>query len=385
MNPHALNLRHLRAVLAVINGGSISAAVHIVHLTQSAITQGIAKLEAQIGSPLFERHANGMAAASAARILGPRAAIALRLIGSGNVTAAQMRAFLALARAGSYAGASVATGLSEASLHRAVGELSIGLGQHLVERRGRNVRLTARGLAVARDFRLATAELRAALEELAALRGQEIGRIVVGAMPLSRARVLPRATVAFYALHPDADIAIVEGAYADLVGPLRDGDIDMMVGALRLPHADGDLVQQPLFVDRPVIVARSEHPLARANGVLDPAQLAAYPWVVSAPGTPLHGQWRTMFDDAGVPVPRVAVACGSVMMARQMLIESDFLTLLSRDQVTVEIEAGWLTQIADAPAGISRTIGVITRTDWRPTRLQARFLALLERAANGNS
>lgn len=382
MDPHAFNLRHLRAVIAIAEGGNIGAAVRGVNLTQPAITQGIAKLEDQIGLRLFERQTSGMTPTAAAGILVPRAAVALRLIASRHATAAQIRAFLALAQAGSYAGAATSTGLSEASLHRAVADLSLGVGQRLVERRGRSVALTARGAAIARNLRLATAELRSALEELAGLRGRETGRLVIGAMPLSRARLLPHAVVAFHAAHPQVEITIVEGSHAELVNPLRDGEIDMMVGALRPRGATGDdISQRPLFDDRPVILGRADHPLAATAGAIDPARLADYPWVVSAPGTPLHSQWRAMFEGAGIAPPRVGIACGSVMMARQMLVESDFLTLLSPDQVSVEIEAGWLIRIADAPGDISRTIGVITRADWRPTPLQARFLTQLDRGA----
>lgn len=381
MEPSALNLRHLRAVVAITEGGNIGAAVRAVNLTQPAITQGIAKLEAQIGLRLFDRQASGMIPTAAAAILAPRAIAALRLIGNRHATAAQIRAFLALAQAGSYGGAAASTGLSEASLHRAVGDLSLGVGQRLVERRGKSVALTARGVTTARNLRLATAELRAALEELEGLRGGETGRLVIGAMPLSRARLLPHAVVAFHASHPQVEVVIVEGSHAELANPLRDGEIDMMVGALRPPDLAADLVQRPLFSDRPVILGRAGHPLASIDSKVDPVRLAEYPWVVAAPGTPLHRQWRTMFEHAGIAPPRVAIACGSVMMARQMLVESDFLTFLSPDQVSVEIEAGWLVRIADAPGEISRTIGVITRTDWRPTPLQARFLAHLETGA----
>lgn len=380
MDSHDLNLRHLRAVIAIVEGGTISAAVRAVNLTQPAITQAVAKLEVQIGLPLFDRQASGMAPTAAARILAARAAAALRLIGNRHATAAQLRAFLALARSGSYVGAAIATGLSEASLHRAVRDLSLAIGQRLVERRGKGVGLTARGMVIARNLHLATAELRAALEELSGLREREVGRLVVGAMPLSRARLLPRAVVAFRAVNPHVEIVIVEGSHSDLVNPLRDGEIDMMLGALRPPKVTDDLVQRPLFTDRPVILGRAGHPLAQAAGEIGLARMADYPWVISAPGTPLHAQWQTMFEHAGIAAPRVGIACGSVMMARQMLIESDFLTLLSPDQVSVEIEAGWLVRIADAPQDISRTIGVITRADWRPTPLQARFLAELEKA-----
>ena len=54
-SPYDLNLRHLRAALAIRRCGSISRAAGEVALSQPAVTQGIAKLEAQLGLRLFER------------------------------------------------------------------------------------------------------------------------------------------------------------------------------------------------------------------------------------------------------------------------------------------------------------------------------------------
>jgi LysR family transcriptional regulator of gallate degradation len=381
VEPFALNIRHLRAVAAVVETGSISAAARVVNLTQPAITQGIAKLERQIGLPLFERRPGGMSPTAAANLLAPRVTAAIRLMDSRHATAAQISAFLALARRGSYAGAAAETGLSEPSLHRAVGDLSLAIGHILVERRGKGVALTAKGAVVARRFRLGEAELRSAMSELAQLEGREVGRITVGAMPLSRARLLPAAVAAFHALHGEVSVGIIEGSHAELIGPLRDGEIDMMVGALRSSITDEGLVQTPLFEDRPVILARAGHPLAGPAEPMTSERMLAYPWITPAPGTPLRSQWQAMFEAAGAVAPRVPIECGSVIMIRQMLLQSDFLTLLSPDQVAVELDAGWLVKVADAPGDVSRTIGVTSRSDWRPTALQRRFLDVLDEQA----
>jgi DNA-binding transcriptional LysR family regulator len=230
MAPNEFNLRHLRAMVAAARCGTLSAAARVVNLTQPALTQGIAKLERQIGVTLFGRRPGGMEPTEAALILTPRVEAALKLIGSSRVTAPQMRAFTALARNGSYAAAAAVTGVREPSLHRAVADLSLRLGQQLVERRGRRVALTARGQLTARRFLLAEAELRTALQELDELQGRDGGRIAIGAMPLSRARLLPNTVATFNRLHPQVEIRISEGSHADLIGPLRDGDIDLMVG-----------------------------------------------------------------------------------------------------------------------------------------------------------
>ncbi len=377
METAGINIRHLEAVHAIVQQGSVTAAARQINLTQPAITQGVAKLEALIGMPLFERRPGGMAPTPAGALFAPRAAAALRLIGRRHVTATQVHAFLALARQGSYAAAAAETGLSQASLHRAVGDLALNLEQRLVERRGKGVALTARGLAVARNFRLANAELSAALSEIAALQGREAGRIVVGAMPLCRARLLPATVAGFHARHPEVDIAVVEGSHAELVGPLRDGEIDMTIGALRFPPPGPDVAQLPLFEDRPVIVGRAGHPLARAGRAMQPSDLALYPWIVAGGGTPLRRQWEAMFAGVGLDPPRVPIESGSVMMVRQMMMSSDFLTLLSIDQVAVELEAGWLVKIGEAPGDVRRIIGVTTRADWRPTALQQGFVDML--------
>ncbi len=380
MDLWTLNLRHLASLAATARLGSLSAAAKAVSLTQPALTQGLAKLERQFGVTLFERQPGGMNATAAAQLLAPRVEAALGHIGSPRVTMAQLRALIAVAEAGSYAGASAATGLSQPTLHRAIGDLSIALRRALVERRGKGIALTEPGRRTVRAFRLARAELNAGVSEVAALQGRETGRITVGAMPLSRARLLPAAVTAFNRLHPDVEIRIVEGSHAEMIEPLRDGEIDLLIGALRNPPPGDDVVQTSLFEDQPVVIGRAGHPLAGVR-TITPDLLAAYPWTISGIGTPLRLLWEQMFARAGVPHPSVPVECGSVITIRQILLDSDFLTLLSPDQVAVELQAGWLAQIGSAPEALSRTIGITTRKDWRPTGMASRLLELLSEAS----
>jgi DNA-binding transcriptional LysR family regulator len=374
-----LNLRHLRALASIARLGSISAAADAINLTQPAITQALAKLETQLGQPFFERRTNGMTATPSALLLAPRIERALDHIASHRVTMAQMRALIMLADRGSYASASAATGLAQPSLHRAIGDLSVALKRVLVERRGKGIMLTDQGRRTVRTFRLARAELEAGLTELASLQGVETGRITIGAMPLSRARLLPAAVSAFYRTYPDVRINIVEGSFQELIEPLRDGELDLIIGALRDPSPGEDVVQQPLFDDRPIVLGRVGHPLGQRSATI--VDLALFPWTVPAPSAPLRVQWEKMFTDANVQPPNVPIECGSVITIRQILIDSDFLTLLSPDQVAVELEAGWLTKIADTPEGLTRTIGITTRHGWRPTGMQSAFVQSLDEVA----
>lgn len=387
--PFDLNLRHLRAVAAVVSLGSLVAAAEQVGLSQPALTQGLGKLERQIGTRLFDRRPDGMAPTPAGRILAERAgfafvhlATAMRRGGARSfsrpeqlATATQLKALLALADVGSFTGAAAAIGLSQPAIHRAVRDLEQLCGFPLAERRGRFVTLTTAGRRIARGIRLASRDIAAGLTE--ALGDPDgTGRITIGAMPLSRALVLPHAIAAFVSGRPRAQVEVIEGSWRELADPLRDGIIDLMVGALRNEETPG-LVQHPVFEDRLIVVARPGHPLAGQRASV--ADLARHEWVIASPGTPLRTRWESLF--VGHPPPATPVESGSVMIIRGLLLNSDLLSLLSPDQVALELDSGTLVRIDAALPDAGRTIGITTRDDWRPSAAQARLVALIKAAA----
>lgn len=392
-SPFDLNLRHLRALEAIAEHGNISGAARAAGLSQPALTQGLAKLEVQFGAALFERHPQGMQpTATGKRILArigramDRFARAVRAGGGRGrtarpehrLTSAQVRAMLSLAEAGSFVGAAQAVGLSEPALHRAVKELEELCGAAFVERRGRGVGLTVKGRKLAQDFTLGVAELTAALEETA----DHGGKLQIGAMALSRSLLLPATLASLSQKVPGAHIDVVEGSYLELAEMLRGGSLDVIIGALR-EHSPRDLHQEPLFTDRLTIIGRAGHPLAdRHAGYHD---LALYPWIVARRASGLLERWQLLFDKAGMPRPRAPIQCGSVALIRGVLVRSDFLTLLSPDQVRAEIDAGQLIEIKSDAPDTARTIGAITRRDWYPTELQRQFLDELRAVAKARS
>ncbi len=370
----------------------MSAAAQAVSLSQPALTQGLAKLERTLGVTLFDRHPDGVSPTEAGSLMAERAQAAFALLGAASrgvarrgergfarpeqlMTATQLHAFLNLVDAGSFVGAAEATGLSQPALHRAVRDLEQICGVALAERRGRGVILTVAGRRLARGIRLAVGEIAAGIAEISD--EQDSGRIAVGAMPLSRALVLPGTIAAYARGTPRAIVDIAEGSWRELVEPLRDGVIDLMIGALRDDPPPG-LVQKALFVDRLVVIGRAGHPLA---AIADPGldDLRRHPWIVGQADTPLRAQWEALF--AGHPLPAAPIECGSVMVIRGVLRDSDMLTLLSPDQVALEIDSGLLTTIGPPLEHGTRTIGITTRLSWRPTAAQRRFVDLIEATA----
>ncbi len=390
LDPFSMNLRHLIAVADAGRLGSISAASQALNLSQPALTQAVAKVEAQVGHRLFDRLPGGVTPTEAGRQMIVRINRARAYLARGGhgvrrgarlpalpnierrLTLGQLRALNAVDQAGSYALASQRSALSEPALHRAARDLEQHLGVPLLVRQGRTVRPTPAAARLLRFARLAKAELQAGIDELQALQNGG-GRVTIGTMPLARAVLLPQTLARFARSYPDAAVNVVEAPYLELLASLRQGEMDLLIGAMREVLPVPDVVQEPLFVDEPVIAARRGHPLATGTFIFE--RLLDYPWVISGAGTPVRHQWETMFTMRGLEPPRLRIECGSVLVIRGLLLEDDWLTLMSRDQFLFEQRAGLISEVAGAGDSLRRQIGLTMRDDWRPTALQTAFAA----------
>jgi LysR family transcriptional regulator, regulator for genes of the gallate degradation pathway len=394
IEPAELTLRHLDIAVAVARQGGISAASTEVNLSQPALTQALAKLERKLGHPLFTRQSTGTTSTKAGHFFIARAERALDLLAEGVrqlrrsarlapiahiarlVTMPQLQALNAVERTGSYVMAGRDLSLSQPSVHRAVKELEQILGFELLARVGRHVRPTMRAVRLVRAIRLMSSELQAGLDELAAIDRAGAGRVVIGALPLPRAGLLPEALGRFARTHGAAEVRIVEGPYIELLSALRGGDIDLMVGALRDPAPTADIVQTSLFSDDLYIVARADHPLVGPD-TPPPDALAAYPWIVGAPGAPMRSTWEILFADGQ---PELRMDCGSILTARGLLLEGDWLALMSPDQFRIEQRCGLLATVGGPIAGSRRRIGFTVRSGWQPTATQNGLLSELRAA-----
>jgi len=376
MEPWSFNLRHVRAFVKTYELGTLLAASKAVHMSQPAMTQAIARLENQLDLSLFYRQSDGMQPTETANLLQPRFKAFLLYIRSARITHTQIRAFLALARGGSYSEAHRSTGLARASLHRAVSDMEAALKQNFVQRQGRGVILTETGRLAARRFSLAEAEMRAAIEEITILKGEGAGRVAIGAMPLCRARVLPKAIVLLQHQRPNCEVYVAEASRAELLVPLRNGELDFLIGALREQSPGPDLTQEALFEDQPVIAARNGHPLSdKTENNLE--TLSEYAWCLPPKGVPLRDRWEQMFVAAKLAVPHIRVECGSASTIRQILMQTDCLTVLSLDQIAVELEAKWVKIVGKTSDEMRRTIGMTYRENWRPTEAQREMMKVL--------
>lgn len=380
------NLRHLRLFAAVAEQRKLTAVAQSWPISQPAITQALGKLERNCGAPLFERTRHGFFPTRAGRILQARVDSAFALLDPAlediaprlktTLSHAQLQALIAVGEAENFTLAARRLGLAQPTVHRAVTQVEQEAGRDLFERTAFGILPTRLCQALVQAGRLALYELAQAEAELAELAGGSAGSVVVGAMPLARASLLPRALGRFRRIYPTCAVTILDGPYDELLRGLRRGAIDFLVGALRDPAPIGDILQQPLFDDPLALLCSPGHPLARRK-TITAAELAAYPWVVPGRGTPARAQFEALFTTAQTPSPTRLIESGSLLLMRELLAESDHLGCISRLQAQRECDYGLLTALAYPTAHLRRPIGITRRRNWRPTAPQQRLLGLI--------
>lgn len=394
------NLRHLRVFLEVARQRSISRAAPQVFLSQPAITQAIGKLESLLGTKLFERQSSGMFTTQAGEALRARVIRCIHHLERGlrvalrghyasasadnflpQLTTTQLRALIAVTDNHSFRLASRQLELSQSSLHRVSRELEQLLGITLFEKTSASILPTRAAGQLARAAKLAFGEIEQGYYEISAMQSREVGKIVIGSMPLARTAILPEAINRFGLTHPNIAIEVVDAPYSSLLLRLRNGDLDLLVGALRYPPPTDDIVQEKLIEPSLAIVARNGHPLLHSLSVqLD--SLLDYGWVLPSKGTPTRAFFDTLFTEHNLPAPKRLVETSSQTLIRELLCGSDRLTLLSTHQVHQELAQNILSVIPYDLNHTKRHIGITVRHNWHPTPTQKDFLDFLHQAAS---
>jgi DNA-binding transcriptional LysR family regulator len=195
----------------------------------------------------------------------------------------RLRLLSELARRGTIAEVGRSVGYSASAVSQSLSQLEREVGMPLLERDGRNVRLTAAAhRLVARADRV-LAELDAAEAELAAAHGAVRGEIVVGAFPSAGARLVAAAVRELTARHPELTCSVREHEPEDGIPLLRSGALDVLVSEsyedVTAPPAGG--LDQRVLLSEPLLVALP----APAPGTVALTGLRDAPWIGGVAGT----------------------------------------------------------------------------------------------------
>lgn len=146
-----------------------------------------------------------------------------------------IQTLVAIADAGSIRAAADALGKSQPALTKALRQAEDDLGVSLFQRSSRGVLLTEMGERVLARARTISSEISRLDDEVAQLRGEQVGAVHVSLSPLAAVKIMPQALMQFRRTHPNIEVRLSSGLYPGALKPLREGKVDLAIGPAPLP------------------------------------------------------------------------------------------------------------------------------------------------------
>ncbi len=212
-----------------------------------------------------------------------------------------LRYFTAVAELGSISAAARRLHVAQSSVSEQIADLEGELGGTLLDRTGRNVRLTAMGLVFLDEARKTLSAAERAVEVTQSTLRGESGTLSIGFFLWGAGGFFPRIIREYRRRHPGIRLSLVEMHANDQVLALEEGRLD--VGLTRPPDASAQrlLAAELLFRDPVVAAVRPDHPFAGKE--VPVRSLAGEPLVMTErrSNPVLWDAIAALFADEGMP------------------------------------------------------------------------------------
>jgi len=228
-----------------------------------------------------------------------------------NVTLRQLRAFVAVARAGSFTLAAESLFVTQSALSGQIRELEQALGLRLIDRSTRRVQLSDVGRDLLPLVDKILNDLDGALNEVVNLKALKRGTVRVAAPQLMACTLLPEVIAAFGTRHPGIRIGLVDSPVENVAARVLSGEVDLGIGPERDPNPH---VEATTLFELPFMaVMPAGHALAR-RGSLRWRDLGGYPLItLGGPfaerlAADLHGAARDLSVESKVSFMTTALS-----------------------------------------------------------------------------
>ncbi len=206
------------------------------------------------------------------------------------IDARRLRVLREVAQQGTLAAAADALHLTPSAVSQQLAALEREVGQPVIERNGRGVRLTGAAEVLVGHANVVLAQLEAAAADVAAYSEGVVGTVRIAGFATALAELVAPAAAGLRASHPRLALTIVEMEAPDCFRALARGDTDIalaMSSRLAPPRDDLRFHRRELLSDTLDAVLPADHPLA-ARAEIDLVALADEPFVGPPDGTSCH-------------------------------------------------------------------------------------------------
>lgn len=237
-----------------------------------------------------------------------------------------LRVFLSVAQHSSLHRAASVLGVTQSALSKTLARLEAEAGGALFERTPRGVVLTVMGHSVIRHARTVVTAVDDMYAEIGSQRSARAGKVRLAALPHLVPSLVSPLLAQFLGQRPMARFSIQTMLSPQLLASLSGGEVDLACAAMPADEIPG-LNFLPLGPLNVHIVASAQHP--RAAGFRQLADLVHERWVVPVASIFLRQWLESLFAQAGLSAPRVAVESTLSQLAFTALLrDSELLGIL---------------------------------------------------------
>ena len=191
-----------------------------------------------------------------------------------NFTLRQLRAFLALARTGSFTLAAETLYITQSALSGLIKDLEQTLGTKLVDRSTRKVYLSDTGERLYPMLEAAVNDLDDVMRRAIDPQSLQSGLVRVAASQLLASTLLPELIAEYQKHHPASRVRLVDVPVEDVMARVFSGEVELGIGPEREPNSD--IASSRLFDGPFMAVFPPGHPLSKHKRLRWP-QLGSHP------------------------------------------------------------------------------------------------------------
>ncbi|WP_336812024.1 LysR family transcriptional regulator [Bosea sp. MMO-172] len=288
----------------------------------------------------------------------------------------QIRAFVAVARLGSFTRAAALLHVAQPTLTVQIRKLEEALRVRLFDRNSRSVALTQMGRDLLPVLGRLVQDLDGVIAEVRSHGAGYQGLIKIAALPTAAAALLPKAIASFRIAHPGANFRIRDVIARRVLTLVEAEEVDIGVTGGPTNAIDVDVLLT--IEDRMHVVFPQAHALAEAQ-LVTPDLLMRYPLIMMDPDTSVRAVVEAGFHAAGL-IPRPAVEVTYMMTAVGMVQAGLGIAILPSSAKEIDAYPMIRSRMIEA-AGFERQISLVKKGGRTLSPLSALFVGHLREMA----